>query len=397
MQYNKIHNDGYEVLKQINVDTGMGLERILAAVNGFDDNYQTDLFHPIIEKIEKISGKKYGKSEKITRAIRIIADHLKAATFIMADDKGISPSNLGQGYVLRRLIRRSIRYGKILGIKDESWTKEIAKIVAFEFRDFYSELPRNIDKVIAKFEEEEDKFKKTLEKGLRVFEKAIEWDMSDGKVSWNTLNLNGDLVFDLYSTYGFPKELIKEVAEEKNILIPNSVWEEADKLFKEHQEKSRTASVGMFKGGLADTSEESKKLHTAAHLLLAALRKMFGDHVFQKGSNITPERLRFDFSYSEKMTDGQIREVERMVNEQIQSDLPVTCEEMSLDEAVKRNAMGVFKAKYGEQVKVYTIGDVSKEICGGPHATRTGELGHFKIMKEESSSAGVRRIKAILE
>jgi alanyl-tRNA synthetase len=397
IQYNKIHNDGYEPLKQKNVDTGMGLERILAAVNGFDDNYRTDLFWPIIEKIQDISGKKYGEDKTTTRAIRIIVDHLKAATFIMADNKDISPSNLGQGYVVRRLIRRSIRYGMILGIKNDSWTKEIAKIVAFMFNDAYSELPRNIDKVVLKFEEEENKFKKTLENGLKVFEKALDWHLKDGIVSWNMSHLNGELVFDLYSTYGFPKELIREVAEEKEILIPAAVWEEADRLFKEHQEKSRTASQGMFKGGLADSSEESKRLHTAAHLLLAALRKMFGDHVFQKGSNITPERLRFDFSYSEKMTEEQIREAEEIVNEQIRNNLPVTFEEMSLDEAVKQNAMGVFKAKYGEQVKVYTIADVSKEICGGPHVERTGELGHFKIVKEESSSAGVRRIKAILK
>ncbi len=417
IQYNKIYDDGYEVLKQKNVDTGMGLERILASINSFDDNYKTDLFWPIIEKIEEISGKKYGESVEITKSMRIIADHIKASTFIMADDKDISPSNLGQGYVVRRLIRRAIRHGKTLGIQNDSWTKEIAKIVAFMFNDIYSELPRNIDKVIKKFEEEEYKFKKTLEQGLRQFERAsksvtiklnevinisdsleIDKNNRSKKTIQPTIEekkfINGKLAFDLYQTYGFPIEMIKEIAIEKGLEVDEEGF---NKLFEEHQEKSRSASKGMFKGGLADTSEETKKLHTVAHLLLAALRKVLGDHIYQKGSNITPERLRFDFSHSGKMTEEQLKEVEKMVNEQIQKDLPVACEEMSLDEAVKQNAMGVFKAKYGDKVRVYTIGSVSKEICGGPHASRTGNLGKFKIIKEESSSAGVRRIKAILE
>jgi len=413
IQYNKIHDNEYEVLKQKNVDTGMGMERIMAAINGFDDNYKTDLFWPIIEKIEEISGKKYGENEEITRSIRIIADHIKAATFIMADDKDISPSNLGQGYVVRRLIRRAIRHGKFLGIESDSWTKEIAKIVAFEYRDVYSELPRNIDKVIKKFEEEESKFKETLEKGLRELERIVNKkeettkfatrDRADfGAKSSDFINLiSGKEAFNLYQTYGFPPEMIREELANYGMGYHK---EEFNNEMKKHQEKSRTASKGMFKGGLADSSEETKRLHTAAHLLLAALRKVLDNHIAQRGSNITPERIRFDFSYSEKMTKEQIKKVEDLVNEQIKNDLPVSCEEMSLKEAVEQNAVGVFKSKYGDVVKVYTIESAqeggppfSREICGGPHVAHTRELGHFKIVKEESSSAGVRRIKAILE
>ena len=410
MQYNKTEEGKYEPLVQKNVDTGMGLERIVSAVNGFDDNYKTDLFFPIIEKIEEISGKKYGESKEITKSIRIIADHIKAATFIMADDKDISPSNLGQGYVVRRLIRRAIRHGKILGIESDSWTKEIAKIVAFKYKNAYSELPRNIDKVVNKFEEEENKFRKTLEKGLKEFDKIVRINFSELEKPFSdnirpfqeTYKLSGEEIFNLYTTYGFPLELIEEESKDRNIEIQKRELEKFNELLKKHQELSRTASAGMFKGGLADSSEETKRLHTAAHLLLAALRKVLGDHLFQKGSNITQERLRFDFSYPEKMTDEQKKQVEDLVNEAIQKDYEVKCEEMSLEEATKQNAMGVFKSKYGEQVKVYTIasplgGEIfSKEICGGPHVSNTGELGKFKIQKEESSSAGVRRIKAIL-
>ncbi len=387
MQFNKREDGSYELLTQKNVDTGMGLERVLTLMNGLDDNYKSELFANIISKIEQLSGKKYGESEATTRAMRIIADHLRAATFIMADDKGVPPSNTDRGYIVRRLIRRAIRYGREIGIAEESWTKEIAKIVAHDYAGVYQELGRNIDKVIDWLKEEEAKFKKTIEKGEAELEKLL----SSGA------RVTGGHAFDLFQTYGFPLEMTKEIIAEKGGEIKNEE-EFAEKLAR-HQELSRTASAGMFKGGLADASEESRRLHTAAHLLLAALRKVLGDHVYQKGSNITAERLRFDFSHPEKMTDEQNKEVERLVNEAIERKLPVTWKEIGLEEAKKEGAMGVFEAKYGAKVKVYTIGNeevVSKEICGGPHVENTAELGHFTIQKEESSSAGVRRIKAVL-
>ncbi len=375
MQYNKTNKGEYNTLTQKNVDTGMGLERTLAVLNGLDDNYKTELFINLINKIEELSNKKYGESEEITKAIRIIADHIKASVFIMSDDKNIAPSNLDQGYVVRRLIRRVIRYGRQLEIKDNLWTKEIAKVVIEDYKDVYQELERNQEFVLNQLDEEEAKFEKTLEKGLREFEK-------------------GTSAFILFSTYGFPIEMTQELAKEKGEEIDVEKFNEE---MEKHQDLSRTASAGKFKSGLADTSEETKKLHTAAHLLLAALRKVLGEHVIQKGSNITAERLRFDFSHNEKMTDEQKQEVEKFVNEVIKKDLPVTCDEMPLDKAKEDGAMGIFESKYGEKVKVYTIEGSSKEICAGPHAKRTGELGHFKIKKEESSSSGIRRIKAVLE
>jgi len=302
----------------------------------------------------------------------------------MSDDKEIAPSNLDQGYVVRRLIRRAIRYGRQIEIKDNLWTKEIAKVVIEDYKDIYQELEKNKEFIFNKLDDEETKFEKTLEKGLKEFEKGIS-------------------AFVLFSTYGFPIEMTQELAKEKGEKIDIEKFNEE---MKRHQELSRTASAGKFKSGLADDSEEVKKLHTAAHLLLAALRRVLGEHVFQKGSNITAERLRFDFSHSEKMTDEQKQEVEKLVNEIIEKDLPVHLEEMTLEEAKGKGAMGVFESKYGEKVKVYTIGDnsdvkseppFSREICAGPHAEKTGELGHFKITKEESSSSGIRRIKAVLE
>ncbi|MFH1671215.1 MAG: alanine--tRNA ligase [Candidatus Portnoybacteria bacterium] len=380
MEYNKTEQGKYEPLSQKNVDTGMGLERTVAVLNGLDDDYQTELFASQIKKNEELSGKKYDDSEEIKKAMRIIADHIKAATFIMADDKGIVPSNTDQGYIVRRLIRRAIRYGRQLGIKKDLWTKEIARVVINDYKDIYPELERNKDFVIKNLDEEEGKFDKTLENGLKEFNKFKE--------------INGKDAFNLYQTYGFPIEMTKELAEEKGVKVDEKEFESE---LKKHQELSRTASVGKFKGGLADAGEETKKLHTAAHLLLAALRKVLGDHINQKGSNITAERLRFDFSHPEKMTDEQKEEVEKLVNEVIKKDLPVVCQEMNLDEAKKRGATGVFESKYGEKVKVYTVEDFSREICGGPHVEKTGELGYFKITKEESSSAGIRRIKAVLE
>jgi len=385
MQYNKNKEGKFNLLKQKNVDTGMGLERVLACINNLNDNYKTDLFSNLINKLERLSEKKYNESEEITKSMRIILDHLKAATFIMGDDKIIFPSNTGQGYVLRRLIRRAIRYGKLLEIKEKPWTKEIAKIVIHDYSHFYPELEKNANNILNELKNEEEKFNNTLERGLKVFSKI------------NSKFINGKEAFNLYQTYGFPIEMTKELANEKNIKINE---EEYLIELKKHQEQSRTASAGMFKGGLADASEETKKLHTVAHLMLEALRRVLGDHVIQKGSNITPERLRFDFSHSEKMTSEQIKKVENIVNEQISKKLPVHYEEMPLEEAKKIGAMGIFESKYGEKVKVYFIGDdknlYSKEICGGPHIKNTGELGKFKIIKEESSSSGVRRIKANL-
>jgi alanyl-tRNA synthetase len=374
MKYDKDINGQLKPLSQKNVDTGMGLERTLAAINNLDDNYKTELFWPIIEKIQEMSGKKYDSHEK---SFRIIADHLKAATFIIAD--GAIPSNVKQGYVLRRLIRRAIRHGKILGIED-NFTKNIADIVISIYTSTYPELESNKNKIFDELEKEENKFRKTLTGGLREFEKLKD--------------ITGKDAFNLYQTYGFPLEMTEELAREKNIQINKQEFEEE---FRKHQELSRTASAGQFKGGLADTGEDTKRLHTAAHLMLAAMRKVLGEHVFQKGSNITAERLRFDFSHSQKMTLEEVKKVEKLVNEQIQKNLPVDYQEMTLDEAKKQGAMGVFELKYGEKVKVYSVGTFSREICGGPHVKNTGELGKFKIIKEEASSAGVRRIKAVLK
>ena len=387
LQYNKTSNGKYELLQQKNVDTGMGLERVLAVLNGYDDNYKSELFSNIIFKIENLSGKKYGETAEITRAMRIIADHLKAATFIMGDDRGVAPSNLGQGYVVRRFIRRAIRYGRQLGINEKSWTKEIAKVVAHDYQEIYPELPKNINKIIEQLKQEEAKFKKTLELGLKEFEKL-----------GVARKISGSQAFNLYQTYGFPLEMTEELAKEKSLTVDAAAFA---KELEKHQALSRTASAGMFKGGLADASEATVKYHTAAHLLLAALRKVLGDQVIQKGSNITTERLRFDFAHADKMSDEEKQKVEELVNGAIKQDLPVTCEELTLDQARAKGAHGIFEAKYGEKVTVYTIGDqtlyFSKEICGGPHVEHTGILGNFKIQKQESSSAGVRRIKAVLE
>ncbi len=394
MQYNKNAEGKFEALKQQNVDTGLGLERVCAVINDLDDNYQTDLFINIISKIEELSGHEYKESEEITKAMRIVSDHLKAATFIIGDKHGITPSNTDQGYVVRRLIRRAIRYGKQIGITKELWTAEISQVVINDYQNIYSELKENQEFILENIKKEEDKFSKTLEKGLIEFNK-ITGDKIDGVTAFN-----------LYQSYGFPLEITEELAAEKGITIDKEAFEVE---LKKHQDLSRTASAGKFKGGLADSGEETTKLHTAAHLLLASLRKVLGDHVLQKGSNITAERLRLDFSHPEKMTPEQISEVEVLVNGAISQNFPIVCEQLSLDEAKNRGAMGVFDSKYGEQVKVYTVSELkedgspiidkafSQEICGGPHVDMTGILGHFKIQKEEASSSGVRRIKAVLE
>jgi len=378
MQYVKTKK-GFELLPKGNIDFGGGLERILAAKNGDPDIFKTDLFTPIINKIEEISGKKYGESAS-AYDMRVIADHLKAATFLIAD--GVVPSNTQQGYVLRRLIRRAIRFSHLLGIGN-NFTQQISEVVIEIYKSSYPELERNKGIILAELEKEENKFRETLEKGLKEFNKFAK--------------ITGIDAFNLYQSYGFPFEMTEELAKEKGVLVDKNEFEEE---LKKHQELSRTASVGMFKGGLADDNAETTKLHTTAHLMLAGLRKVLGDSIFQKGSNITADRLRFDFSHPEKMTDEQKKAVESFVNEVILADAEVLREEMLLNEAKTSGATGVFDAKYGEKVTVYTIqkdGVVfSKEICGGPHIEHTGVLGHFKIQKEESSSAGVRRIKAVL-
>jgi len=418
-EYYRNKDGKFTKLETPGVDTGMGLERVLAALNGFDDNYKTDLFSPIIRKIEELSGKKYGESSETTRAMRIIADHIKAATFILGDEKGLTPSNVGAGYVLRRLIRRAVRNGFSLGAK-ETFTSKIAEEAVKIYQEVYPEMGRNKDFITSQLIKEEEKFGKTLDKGLKKLKAAVKkhpWEFQFINEGTNISVSEIFPAFYFYQTFGFPIEMIKEefiiYANKLSFSVPDSVvsevWGKIEKYFyeefKEHQELSRTASTGMFKGGLADASEQTIKYHTAAHLMLAALRQVFGENVLQKGSNITSERLRFDFSHPEKMTPEQIKQVEDLVNEKIKQGLPVICEELSLEEAKEKGAMGVFDSKYGERVKVYTIGNpstgsesaFSREICGGPHVSRTSELGKFKIIKEESASAGVRRIKAILE
>jgi len=382
MEFNKTTEGVYKKLEKPNVDTGMGLERTMAVLNGSKTIFESDLFEKAISKLEEISNKNYKENLK---SFRIIIDHIRAATFILGDDKGIVPGNKDQGYVLRRLIRRAVRFGKQLGISDQIiFTPEISKIYIEQYKEFYPELERNQEKILEELKKEEIKFKETLENGLKEFNKIIE----------SKSEISGKEAFDLYQSFGFPLEITTELASEKNIKVDEIIFNEE---LKKHQELSKSGSEQKFKGGLADSDPQTIKLHTAAHIMLQALRIVLGDHVFQKGANITSERLRFDFSHPEKMTPEQISKVEEIVNEQIQRKLTVIMEEMTTEEAEKQGAMGVFKDKYGELVKVYTIGDFSKEICGGPHVNNTSELGKFKIQKEESSSSGIRRIKAILE
>ena len=384
MQYNKKADGTFEPLEQKNVDTGMGLERTICVLNGKKSVYETDLFAYILKKISELSGKEYGSDEMTTRAFRIIADHMRTATFIMGDDRGVSPSNVDQGYVLRRLIRRAVRYGMGIGMP-EGFTGEVAKVIIEQYRDVYPELKRNEAFVLEQLSLEESRFARTLKQGNREFEKLVE-KVQDGQI-------DGVSAFHLYDTYGFPVEMTEELARERGLTVDMDGFHDC---FRRHQATSQAGAEQRFKGGLADNSEQSARLHTATHLLHAALRKVLGPEVAQKGSNITAERLRFDFSFGRKMTKEELAEVERLVNEAIESHTPVTCEEMTVAQAKEQGAIGLFESKYGEKVKVYTMGPYSKEICGGPHAQNTGDLVSFKIKKEESSSAGVRRIKAII-
>ncbi|MEK6934580.1 MAG: alanine--tRNA ligase, partial [Nanoarchaeota archaeon] len=375
MEFNKTKDSKYIPLKQKNVDTGMGLERTVMILNNKKSVYDIDSFQPLIKKIESLA------KTKNERSIRIIADHIKAATFILGDDRGIPPSNLGQGYVLRRLIRNAIRHGKKLGI-DHEFAKEISKLVIDDFKTEYPELNKNKQFILSELEKEEEKFKKVLEKGLKQFHKLIK-----------NKKINGKDAFILYSSYGFPIEMTEDLAKENKIKFNKTEFE---KEFKKHQDLSRTATKGTFSSGLADQSERTTKLHTATHLLHAALRKVLGTHVQQKGSNITPERLRFDFSHNEKLTQEEIKKIENLINETIKQGLEVTKEETTPEKAKKSGALGFFEHKYGDKVSVYTIRGFSKEICTGPHVKNTKEIGKFKILKEESAASGIRRIKATI-
>ncbi len=383
MGYNKDKDGNFSELDQKNVDTGLGLERVLSIMNGRTSVYDTELFEETIKKLEEVSGKKY--DESTAKDFRVIADHIRAATFVLGDDKAVTPSNVDQGYVLRRLIRRTSREFRKLGI-DPSYMKDISESVIEQYKDVYPELSRNRDFILSEIEKEEQTFSRTLDRGLfaanTIFDK-----IGDAKV------LSGGLAFKLYQTFGFPIELTEELAKERGKEVD---IEEFNKCYREHQEKSRQGAAQKFKGGLSDQSEETTKLHTATHLLNAALKRVLGPGIYQRGSNITPERLRFDFPFERKLTAEERKAVEKLVNEAIEANLPVTCQEMSVEEAKAAGAVGVFGEKYGDRVKVYSIGDFSKEICGGPHVANTGELGRFVITKEQSSSAGVRRIKAEL-
>lgn len=384
MEFYKDENGKVTKLPRKNVDTGMGYERVVAVLENKDDNYTTSVWKDIISKIEEISNLTYEGNEK---SMRIIADHIRTAVFISADPAGIKPSNTDQGYILRRLIRRAIRHAKKINIDINSdWEQEIAMLVIKEYSKYYSEIKQNKDIVLDVLKNEKNKFNRTLEKGLREFEKIAK-KIEDGK-------LNKDLAFKLYDTYGFPIELTVELASELNIKVDVEGFKEK---FKAHQELSRQGARGKFKGGLASTGEMEVKYHTATHLLNAALKIVVDKDVHQKGSNITSERMRFDFSCDHKLTPEEKEKIENLVNKWIKEGLPVTKTEMTKEEAIKSGAECMFIEKYPDIVTVYNIGNVSSELCGGPHVENTNELGTFKIKKEEASSAGVRRIKAVLE
>ncbi|MCR5809026.1 MAG: alanine--tRNA ligase [Clostridiales bacterium] len=386
MQYNKTADGRFEPLAQKNVDTGMGLERTVATLQGVKSVYDTDAFTGILGKISELSGKNYDDGAETTKAFRIIADHMRTATFMLGDPRGVTPSNVDQGYILRRIIRRALRYAMQLGMPEMSLSK-VASAVIETYGGVYPELIENRERIFSELDAEETKFQRTLTHGIKEFNR-IKDGFADGVI-------DGRSAFRLFDTFGFPIEFTVEMARENGLSVDVEGFRAA---FAEHQAKSKAGAEQKFKGGLADASVETARLHTATHLLQAALRKVLNDeNVAQRGSNITAERLRFDFSFPRKVTPEELREVEKLVNEAIAADVPITCEEMTVPEAKAKGAIGLFESKYGEKVKVYTMGEFSCEICGGPHAERTGELGTFKIKKEEASSSGVRRIKAVLE
>ncbi len=388
MQYNKQVDGSYQPLAQHNVDTGMGVERTVAMLQGCSSVFETGMFRAVLEGIESMSGRRMTEHADTGRAFRVIADHVRSSVFILGDEQGVSPGNLGQGYVLRRLIRRAIRYAKQVGLQN-GFTVPLAEQVINQFAAEYPELETNRQRVLTELKNEEERFEKTLDRGMAELDKVI------GQLkAHQQARLGGRVAFRLYDTCGFPLEFTEEICAEHGITVDRAGFDEA---FEKHRAVSKQSMDKAFKGGLADASDATTRLHTATHLLHKALQTVLGDHVHQKGSNITAERLRFDFSHPAKMTDEQVRTVETMVNAVIQRDLPVTMGMMTVEEARADGAMALFTAKYGEQVKVFTVGDYSKEVCGGPHVQRTGELGRFRILKEEASSAGVRRIRAVLE
>ena len=395
MQYKKTE-DGFVELENKNIDFGGGLERIAVALTDTPDVFMGDLFARIRAKIEEFSGKKYGENEKETKAFRVIMDHLRVVTFLIGD--GAVPSNKDQGYFTRRMLRRAIRFARDLGI-DSGLSVEVAKEVIEEYKDHYTELVEKRDFILQEVEAEEKQFLTTLEKGLKEFEKLLKgFEIAFERTGKKVENIAGAKAFKLYDTYGFPIELTEDLAEEHGLSVDREGFEKA---FEDHKALSRKGAEQKFKGGLADDSEATTELHTATHLLLAGLRKVLGDHVFQKGSNITAERLRFDFSHDEKVTRQQLDEVEAFVNHAIGSGTQVTIQEMAKQAAMDAGVVGSFWEKYPDTVKVYTMQSqdevFSVELCGGPHVENSQNMGTFKIKKEEASSRGVRRIKAVLQ
>jgi alanyl-tRNA synthetase len=388
MQYGKTGDGRYERLQQHNVDTGMGVERTVAMLQGKRSVFETELFEPILSALSDACGRRPDADAVTERAFRVIADHLRSSVFILGDERGVAPGNLGQGYVLRRLIRRAVRYGKQVGLP-EGFMPAAASTVIETCRHAYPELDANRDRVLQELKDEESRFEKTLARGMAELDKVLARMKEHGQTT-----VSGRVAFNLYDTCGFPLEFTEEICAEQGMSVDRAGYEKA---FAKHREVSRQGADKAFKGGLADNSAATMRLHTATHLLHRALRVVLGDHVQQKGSNITAKRLRFDFTHPEKVASDQLARVQEMVNEVIGRDLPVTMETMSVEQAREQGATALFAAKYGEQVKVYSVGDFSKEVCGGPHVGRTGELGRFRIIKEESSSAGVRRIRAVLD
>lgn len=393
MQYNRVDEKTLLPLEKKNVDTGMGLERTNCILQGKNSVYLTEVFQPIISEIEKLTSYKYGSDEEKDKSVRIIADHIRASVFILGDQRGVSPSNVGAGYVLRRLIRRSVRHGLKLGI-DRGFLAELAVPVIENFKNAYPELAENSEKINRELTAEENKFRDTLKKGEAEFQKLLPNLMKNPKKE-----ISGKVAFRLYDTFGYPLELTQELGAEHGFTVDVEGFKEAEK---KHQEASKSLDAGKAKGGLAEQTDVTTKYHTATHLLQQALVDVLGNQVAQKGSNIDNERMRFDFTFERPMTPEEIKKVEDIVNQKIKEDLPVTMEIMTVQEAVDQGARALFTNKYGESVKVYTIGRdpktdwFSKEVCGGPHVQHTAQIGDFKIVKEQSSSAGVRRIRAVI-
>ena len=400
MQYKKTET-GYEPLENKNVDTGFGFDRMLLFLNGLSDGYMTDLFLPVIEELERVSGKKYSDGGEDRKAMRIIADHTRTTVMLIGDAQGILPSNTGAGYILRRLMRRAIRYCRQLGIESSAMLGAAKIFIEKIYGDAYPLLLEKEEYILDEIKREADRFEATLAQGIREFDKCVtslerknEFMAKSNPSYVKESVIGGKQAFRLYDTYGFPLELTEELAAEHGLTVDKNGFDEA---FKEHREKSRVLAAGQFKGGLESHSEAATRYHTATHLLNAALKIVCSPDVQQKGSNINEERLRFDFNFARKLTDEEVAEVEKLVNAQIEKNVPVVMKEMSLEEAKEGGFVGVFDSKYGEVVKTYSIGEFSKEICGGPHVASTGELGTFKIAKQENVSAGIKRIKAILK